>query len=116
MSEEKKKVIVFSSESCGHGDTIIGYESLSTLLEVLIKREKKPDAIVCLNTAVALLGTDSPLLNRFKLLEENGVRIMAGRLCVNELGLTDSLGAGKATTLTDIMDFLLRTDVDVISL
>jgi len=116
MAEEKKKVILFSSESCGYGDTIIGYEALSTVLEILTRREKLPAAIVCINTATKLLSEDSPMLPRFKNLEERGVEILAGRMCVNELGLTGSLGAGKVTTLTDIIDFLLRDDVDIISL
>ena len=54
MSPERKKVILFSAESLGHGDTIIGYEALANLLEVLIRGNKVPSAIVCLNPAVSL--------------------------------------------------------------
>jgi hypothetical protein len=115
MSPERRKVILFSAESLGHGDTIIGYEALANLLEVLIRGNKIPAAIVCLNTAVSLLGEDSPLLPRLKLLEEKGADIMAGRLCVNEMGLTDRLATGRIAPLSEIMEFLFRDDVDVIS-
>lgn len=116
MNGEIKKVLLFTSESCGYGDSVIGYEALSNVLDIMIKRDKKPAAVVCINTAVMLLGMDSPLLPRFKKLEEQGVEIMAGRMCVNECGLTDSLGSGNIRTLTEIMEFLLLPDVDVISL
>ena len=111
-----KKVLVFTGESFGYGDPVIGYESLATALEVLVRRkEGLPTAIVCLNTAVSIVAEDSPMVPRLKILEERGVEIMAGRFCVNEMGLTNKIAVGKVKTITEIMDFLLRSDVDVIS-
>ncbi len=111
-----KKVLLFTADSCGHGDTVIGYEVLATALEALVRRkEELPAAIVCLNTAVSILAEDSPMIARLRILEERGVQIMAGRFCVNEMGLTNKMAVGKVIPLSDIMDFLLRSDVDVIS-
>ena len=112
-----KKVILLTGESVGYGDTVIGYEVLATALEALLRRkEGLPAAIVCINTAVNIVSEDSPMVSRLKILEERGVQIIAGRYCVNEMGLTNKIAVGKVKTLTEIMDFLLSSDVDVISL
>ena len=111
-----KKVFVFSSESFGYGDATVGYEALATALEVLVRRkEGLPTAIVCVNTAVNIVAEDSPMVPRLKILQDRGVQILAGRLCVNELGLTNRIAVGQVKTLTEIIDFLMQDDVDVIS-
>jgi len=110
-----KKVILLTGESVGYGDSVIGYEVLATALEVLVRRkEGLPAAIVCINTAVNIVAEDSPMVPRLKILEERGVEIIAGRYCVNEMGLTNKTAVGKVKPLTEIIDFLLRSDVDVI--
>ena len=111
-----KKVILLTGESVGYGDTVIGYEVLATALEALLRRkEGLPAAIVCINTAVNIVSEDSPMVSRLKILEERGVEIIAGRYCVSEMGLTNKIAVGKVKPLTEIIDFLLRSDVDVIS-
>ena len=108
---EKGKVILLGSEGCGSGDADIGFEILAALLESLAKREDRPVAIICWNTAVKLLAEGSPLLARLKRLEENGVEILAGRLCVGELCIADKIAAGKVANMEEILDFILHNDV-----
>jgi len=111
MVKAKGKVILLSSESCGHGDTDLGFEILVTLLEALSKCEDQPAAILCWNTAVKLLAEGSPLLTHFSRLEENGISILAGKLCVTDLGLTDRIAVGKVVTMGEILDSILHNDV-----
>ncbi len=111
MKEPKKKVLLLSAEGIGHGNNILGYEILVALLDTLPKRDDLPFAIVCWNTAVRLLAEDSPLLPQFKRLEEKGVKILAGQLCVKELGLTGKITVGKSATMGEILDLLLHNDV-----
>jgi len=111
MGESEGKVILLSSEGCGSGDADLGFEILVTLLEALPEREDRPIAIVCWNTAVKLLTEDSPLLARLRHLEEKGVSILAGQLCVIELGLTGKIAVGKPATLGEILDLILHNDV-----
>ncbi len=111
MGESEGKVILLSSEGCGSGDAELGFEILSVLLEALPEREDRPIAIICWNTAVKLLTEDSPLLARLRRLEEKGVRILAGQLCVRELGLTGKIAVGKSATLGEILDLILHNDV-----
>ena len=114
MIENKKKILLLSSESCGYGDADLGFEILATLLETLHKRKNTPMALICWNTAVKLLAEDSPLLSRLKRLEEDGMDILAGGLCVTQLDLTDRIAVGKMATMEEILDLIL--DHDVISL
>jgi len=111
MGEQNKKVILLSSEGCGNGDSDLGFEILVALLETLAKREDRPSAIICWNTAVKLLAEGSPLLSRFRELEEKGVRIMAGKLCVADLGLIDKIAVGKVATINEILDLALHYNV-----
>lgn len=111
MGKSEGKVLLLSSEGCGSGDAALGFEILVTLLDALAGREDRPVAIICWNTAVKLLTQDSPLLARLRRLEEKGVNILAGQLCVIELGLTDKIAVGKPATIGEILDLVLHNDV-----
>lgn len=111
MGESGGKVLLLSSEGCGTGDAALGFEILATLLDALPGREDRPVAIICWNTAVKLLTEGSPLHTRLRRLEEKGVNILAGQLCVRELGLTDKIAVGKPATMGEILDLILHNDV-----
>ena len=111
MGEPKGKVLLLGSEGCGCGNADLGFEILVTLLETLPGREDRPVAIICWNEAVRLLAEGSPLLGRFKNLEEKGVNILAGQLCVQDLGLTDKIAVGKVATMGEILDLILHNEV-----
>lgn len=111
MAEAKGKVILLNSEGCGTADPNLGYEIMARLLETLPKRADMPSVIIFWNTAVKLLAKDSPMLSHLHRLEEKGVKLLAGKLCVSELGLMDELGAGKIVSLDDILDIALHYEV-----
>jgi len=111
MGEPRGKVLLLSSEGCGSGDADIGFEILAALLEALPEREDRPTAIICWNTAVKLLVEGSPLLARLKRLEEKNVTILAGQLCVRELGCINKMAVGKVATMGEILDLILHNDV-----
>jgi len=110
MGEENGKVILLSSEACGYGDADLGFAILAALLEALPEREDPPVAVICWNTAVNLLAEGSPLLSRLKQLEEKGTSILAGKLCVADLELTDRIAVGKIATMGEILDLILHHD------
>jgi hypothetical protein len=111
LNEPKRKVLILGSESIGLGDETLGFEILVNLLETLSKREDGPAVIICWNTAVKLLAEGSPLLPHFKRLEEKGVKLLAGQLCVKELELTGKIAIGKMATMNEILDLILYNDV-----
>ena len=108
---EKGKVILLGKEAVGHGDDAMGYEMLMTLLDSLTKRDHKPRAIIFWNTAVQLLATSSPAIRRLKTLEQQGVRIVAGRFCLQDLCIADTVAVGNAAGMEEILDLLLNNEV-----
>lgn len=108
---EKSKVLFLNSEGCGTADGDLGYAIMALLLETLPKREDRPSTIIFWNTAVKLLANDSPMLPHLKQLEAKGVKLMAGKLCVNDLGLNDKLGVGQAVSINEILDVILQNEV-----
>ena len=111
MNESKKTVLLLSSEGCGVANTNLGFEILATLLEALYKREDRPAAIICWNEAARLLAEGSPLLARFKNLEDKGINILAGKLCVEDLELNGKIAVGKVATMGEILDLMLHNEV-----
>jgi hypothetical protein len=105
------RVLLFGSENVGRGDDTLGYEITVQLLKALASRNDRPAAIICWNTGVRLLAEGSPVIPQLKALEQKGVPILAGQLCVNELELTGKLAAGKSATMDEILDLLLHHEV-----
>ncbi len=111
VSPSKGKILLLSSEGIGYGEETLGYQILATMLQSLEKRPDKPAAIVCWNTAVKLVAQDSPLVPHFKRLEEAGLEILLGKLCVGECELTGKIAVGKEATMDEILDLLLHHEV-----
>ena len=105
------RVLLFGSENIGRGDDTLGYEITVQLLKTLANRNDRPAAIICWNTGVRLLAEGSPVIPHLKALEQKGVPILAGQLCVSELELTGKLVAGKPATMDEILDLLLHHEV-----
>jgi hypothetical protein len=111
VTESKGKIFLFNSEGCGTADPDLGYEILMGMVRVLSERDDWPVAIICWNTAVQMLAEDSPVLPYLKTMASKGTQILAGQLCVSQLGLTDKLGIGKTAPMEDILDLLMNNDV-----
>ncbi len=105
----KNSVIIFGSEYVGSGDETLGFAILMELLNALTKREDLPKAMIFWNTAVRLLEQGSPAVPRLKALEEKGVQILAGRLCLQDLGIVNEVG--KAAGMDEILDLILHNEV-----
>jgi hypothetical protein len=90
---------------------MLGYQILATMLESLVKRPDKPVAIICWSTAVKLVAEGSPLVSHFKRLDEKGVNILVGKLCIGECELTGKIALGKEATMDEILDLILHHEV-----
>lgn len=108
---KKGKVFLIGSEGIGRGDEDLGFEILVSMLKTLVKREDLPMAIIFWNTGVKLLSEGSPSVSDLKALEERGIRILAGQLCVKELELVGKMAVGKMATMDEILDLILNHEV-----
>jgi hypothetical protein len=109
--EMRKKILVIGGEGIGRGDEDLGFEILVSLLDTLLKRGDRPHAILFWNKAVQYLSSDSPLLSRLKGLEDKGVRILGGMLCVKELGIEGKMKVGGAVTMDEILELFSSFEV-----
>ena len=82
----------------------------SLCLRVLSEERSSPVALVFWNTAVRLLTDSSPVLRYLKPLEEKGVAVLAGKLCLQELEISH-LAVGRAVTMDEILDLFQAWDV-----
>jgi hypothetical protein len=105
------KVLLLGSESIGRGDDDLGYEILMAMLASLTKRDDQPTALIFWNTAVRLLAEGSPAVPHLKSLEQQGVKVLAGQMCVGELELTDKIAVGRMATMDEILDLILHNEV-----
>lgn len=105
------KVFVLDTEGVGKGDRDLGFEILMVFLEGLSRREELPRAILCWNTAVKLMAEGSPTVPLLRQLEEKGVKILAGKLCVADLGLQGKLAVGREASVDEIVDLLMEGEV-----
>ncbi|MFC1861654.1 hypothetical protein ACFLYL_05240 [Chloroflexota bacterium] len=111
MSENKGKVFLFNSEGCGTSDADLGFEIIIGMLKVLSERKDWPVAVICWNTAAELLAKGSPVLPYLKTIAEKGTQILAGQLCVSQLGLTDKLAIGRTAPMEEILDYIMHNEV-----
>ncbi len=106
----ERKVFVFGREGINGEDENLGLEILVTMFESLVRRKELPVALVFWNTAVRLLTDSSPVLRYLKPLEEKGVAVLAGKLCLQELEISH-LAVGRAVTMDEILDLFQAWDV-----
>lgn len=88
----------------------MGFEILKNLFRTLTKREGIPYAITLWNKAVKLLKEGSLLVPHLKDLEKK-VKILAGKLCVDEFRISGRLALGKLVEMDEILDLILHHEV-----
>jgi selenium metabolism protein YedF len=106
-----KKVFLIQSEGLGRGDDQLGSMLMSNFLRLLGENEDKPGSMVFWNAGVRLLCEGSPVLNRLKLLEEQGVELLACTTCLEHFELTDKLAVGKPTNMMKSIQSMLGSDM-----
>ncbi len=111
MAQINNKVLLFNSEACGYGDADLGFEILVSFFHSLTNSDYLPGTMIFWNTSVNLLVANSPVLPQLKMLEEKGVKIAAGKLCVSELCLSEQLAVGKIVSMQEIIDLLMNHEV-----
>jgi len=105
------KVFLIQSEGLGRGDEQLGSMLMANFLRLLGESEDKPGSMIFWNAGVRLACEGSPVLNRLKLLEEQGVELLACTTCLEHFELTDKLVVGKPTNMMKSIQSMLSSDV-----
>jgi selenium metabolism protein YedF len=95
----RNKVLLIQSEGLGRGDEQLGSMLMANFFRLLGESQDKPGSIIFWNAGVRLACEGSPVLNRLKLLEEQGVELLACTTCLEYFELADKLAVGKPTNM-----------------
>jgi len=107
----RPKIFLIQSEGLGRGDEQLGSMLMANFLRLLGESEDKPSGMIFWNTGVRLACEGSPVLNRLKQLEEQGVKLLACTTCLEHFELTDKLVVGKPTNMMKSIQSMLSSDI-----
>ena len=105
------KIFLVQSEWLGRGDEQLGSMLMANFLRLLGESQDKPGSLIFWNAGVRLLCEGSPVLNRLKQLEEQGVELLACSTCLEHFDLMGNLAIGKPTTMATSIQSMLSCDV-----
>jgi len=104
-------VILIGDAGLGSGDPQLGGLILANFLRLLGEREAKPEYIVLWNEGVRIAVEGSNWINHLKRLDEQGVKIVSCRTCVEYFGLEGQIAVGEIGTMMQIQDILFSKRV-----
>ncbi len=107
----RPKIFLVQSEGLGRGDEQLGSMLMANFLRLLGESQDKPGSLIFWNAGVRLLCEGSPVLNRLKQLEEQGVELLACSTCLEHFDLMNKLAVGKPTNMVKTIQAMMGDDV-----
>jgi intracellular sulfur oxidation DsrE/DsrF family protein len=92
--------------SVAEADRAFGIEMFDTFVHALETEAEKPYALCFYTDGVKLLATGSPAVLGLKLIEAQGVRLLACQTCLQRFGIADRLAVGQVATMKDIVGLI----------
>ncbi len=105
------KTFLIQSEGLGRGDEQLGSMLMANFFRLLGENKDKPASMIFWNAGVRLACEGSPVLNRLKQLEEQGVELLACATCLEHFELTDKLAVGKPTNMVKSIQSMLGSEM-----
>jgi selenium metabolism protein YedF len=107
----KHDVILIGNAGLGAGDSQLGGMILANFLKLLGERDDQPEYIILWNSGVQIVAEGSNWINHLKVLQEQGVKIIACRTCLEFFGLEDKVAVGEIGNMAQIQEILFSKDV-----
>ena len=108
-----KLVLLVTREGLGHvdpTDRAFGLEMFDRLLHAWESQPIKPHAVCFYTEGVKLVCNGSPALLGLKILQGQGVRLLACRTCLEHFGLSDKVAVGEVGGMNDIVGLLTEAE------
>jgi intracellular sulfur oxidation DsrE/DsrF family protein len=108
-----KLVLLVARDGLGHvaaTNRPFGLEMFDRFLHALESQPVRPHAICFYTDGVKLVCNGSPALLGLKILEGQGVRLVACRTCLEHFGLSDKVAVGEVGGMNDIVGLLIQAD------
>ena len=94
-------------------DKQFGLEMFERFLHAFESQPVKPYAICFYTEGVKLVCQGSPALLGLKILQGQGVRLIACRTCLEHFGLTEKVGVGSVGGMNEIVALLAEAETAV---
>lgn len=101
-----KTALVLLTDTLGQGDLDLGHKLMLGFLRTTLDTSPRPWRLVLLNHGVRLATVDEVAVDVLDLMVEAGVEVVACGTCLEHLGLTDRLRAGRVTNMFEIVETL----------
>jgi len=105
------KVMLIQSEGLGRGDDSLSIMLMANFLRLLGDTDNKPRSIVFWNMGVRLVCEGSKVLEYIRILENQGVEILACTTCLEYFDLIDKLAVGEPTTMMKSIQSMFDNDI-----
>ena len=102
--EKKNTVIVLGSNTMGNGSDELGEILMKGFVFALTKQSTLPQTVLLYNSGVKLASEGSDSIPDLKVLEEEGVEILACGTCLSYYELTEKLQVGSVTNMYEIAE------------
>lgn len=109
--EQKKTVVVISSNLMGTGNDELGKVLMKGFIYALAGLDQLPEAILFYNGGVQLTCEGSDSLEDLKGLEEQGVEILSCGTCLDYYQLKEKLSVGTVTNMYTIVEKQAQADL-----
>jgi selenium metabolism protein YedF len=104
-------VLFITSDVLGRDeDTALGILLLQKFLHTIPDLISTPETIVLMNNGIKLLAEDSAVLGELKVLEGQGIKILACGTCLNRFQLIDKTGAGQVSDMYTLADTIFKAE------
>jgi selenium metabolism protein YedF len=105
------KTILIQSDVLGRGNDELGQLLMANFLRLLGESKEKPSTLIFWNTGVRLVVESSWALGHLKVLEGQGVEILACRTCLDYFELTDRQKVGKPTSMDKVIQAMFASEM-----
>jgi selenium metabolism protein YedF len=105
------RVFLIQSKSLGRGDDQLGRMLMANFLRLLGESKEKPETIIFWNAGVCLVCEGSNVLDHLKLLEDQGVEVLACTTCLEYFDLMNKLKTGRPTTMVKSIQSMLNSEI-----
>lgn len=110
-AQNKAIVLLIASDRLGRGeDKQLGSLLVQKFLHTIPGLTSKPETIIFINNGVKLVAEGSAVIGELKLLEEDGIKILACGTCLQRFELIDKIKSGKVTDMYTIADTIFNAE------
>lgn len=102
--------VIINNNGMGQADTGLSHKLVQTWLNMLDLDDRLPGTICLYAEGVKLACAGSPVLEELQSLAAKGVNLIVCTTCLNHFGLLDSLQAGVAGGMKEIVEVQWSAD------